>query len=85
MTFSESVKNELSGKECAWDCCARAELATALLLSGGVAFRGRGKYGLSISTEHMAAAKYYFGMIRHFFSLPRSDALNANWNVQPPL
>lgn len=69
MTFSESVKTELSGKECAWDCCARAELATALLLSGGVAFRGRGKYGLSISTEHMAAAKYYFGTIRHFFGV----------------
>lgn len=69
MTFSENVKNELTRNECAWDCCARAELTTALLLSGGVAFRGRGRYGLSLSTENSAVSRYYFGLIKHYFSV----------------
>ena len=69
MTFSENVKNELTRIECAWDCCARAELTAALLLSGGVAFRGRGRYGLSLSTENSAVSRYYFGLIRHYFSV----------------
>ncbi|MBQ3078577.1 MAG: DNA-binding protein WhiA [Clostridia bacterium] len=69
MTFSENVKNELVKKECQWDCCAKAELAAALLLSGGVAFRGRGKYGLTLSTENGSVYRYYFGLIKRYFGV----------------
>jgi len=69
MTFSENVKNELVKKECQWECCARCELTVALLLSGGVAFRGRGKYGLSLSTENNAVYRYYFGLIKRWFGV----------------
>lgn len=69
MSFSDNVKGELARAECAWPCCARAQLAVALLLNGGVAFRGRGKYGLSLSTEHNSVSRYYFALVKRFFGV----------------
>ncbi len=69
MSFSENVKNELVKRDCQWDCCAKMELAQALLLSGGVAFRGRGKYGLSLATENNSVYKYYLGLVKRFFGV----------------
>lgn len=69
MTFTETVRSELIRNECAWECCAKAELAAALLISGGVSFRGRGRYGLSYPTEHSAVSRYAFGLIKKHFGI----------------
>lgn len=68
-SFTDSVRSELTRAECAWDCCARAELNASLLLSGGVAFRGRGRYGLTISTEHNSVSRYYFATVKKYLSV----------------
>ncbi len=69
MSFSEDVRRELAGDECAWRCCAKAELAAALALCGGVAFRGRSKYGLSLSTEDGFVSRHFFSLIKRHFSV----------------
>lgn len=69
MSFTDTVKGELARAECAWPCCARAELNAALLLSGGVSFRGRGRYGLSLVCEQNAVSRYYFALIKKYFSV----------------
>lgn len=69
MSFSEDVRNELTHTECAWECCARAELATAICLTGGVAFRGANRYGLTLSTAHNSVSRYYFALIKRHFGI----------------
>ena len=59
-SFTDTVRSELTRGECSWPCCALAELSANLLLTGGVAFRGRGRYGLTLSTEHNSVSRYYF-------------------------
>ena len=58
MSFTDEVKQELIHRECEWDCCARAEIAAAILLSGGLSFRGAGRYGISINLSRPAASRY---------------------------
>lgn len=69
MSFSEDIRGELIRTECLWDCCARAELAAALLLSGGISFRGRGRYALCLSTPHNSVSRYYFALIKKHFGI----------------
>ncbi len=64
MSFTDEVKQELIHRECEWDCCARAEIAAAILLSGGLSFRGAGRYGISINLSRPAASRYYFSLIK---------------------
>lgn len=63
-SFTDTVRSELTREECKWPCCALAELNANLLLTGGVAFRGRGRYGLTLSTEHNSVSRYYFAEVK---------------------
>lgn len=69
MSFSEDVRRELAVDECKWQCCAKAELAAALALCGGVAFRGRSRYGLSLITEDSFVSRHFFSLIKRHFSV----------------
>ena len=53
--------------ETRYECCARAELAAAALLSGGIGFRGFGRYSLSISVTRAAVSRYYYKLIKKFY------------------
>lgn len=64
MTPTETVREELSHLECTRECCARSELCAAILLSGGISFRGLGRYGLSITVNRASASRYYFSLIK---------------------
>ena len=70
MSFTDTVRGELTRAECAWDCCAKAELNAALILSGGVSFRGFGRYGMALTTEHNSVSRYYFALIKKYFGIP---------------
>ncbi|MBR4235621.1 MAG: DNA-binding protein WhiA [Clostridia bacterium] len=69
MTYTESVRDELIHNECGRECCARAELCAALLLSGGVSFRGRDRYGLRITVSRPSVSRYYFSLIKKYFAV----------------
>ena len=64
MSFSDEVKQELLHLGCEKDCCARAELAAAILLGGALRFRGAGRYGIEMSFSRVAASRYYFSLLK---------------------
>ncbi len=69
MSFTDTVKEELSHAECTRPCCARAEVCAAILLSGGLSFRGRGRYGLSITVSRAAVSRYFYTLVKRSLGL----------------
>lgn len=69
MSFSRSVRKELAKVPVDKRCCAAAELAGAALASGGMSFRGAGKYGLCVSVDSVDSATRFQSMIRRFFGV----------------
>ncbi len=69
MSFTDTVKEELIHAGCGRECCARAEICAALLLSGGIAFRGAGRYGLSVTVNRVSASRYYFTLIKKYLGV----------------
>ena len=64
MSFSTDVRGELARVKTDDICCARSELSAALLASGGIAWRGRRRYALSITASDAATVRRYFGMLK---------------------
>ncbi len=86
MSFASNTRAELARELCSDPCCARAELAAALLASGGISFRfGRGEmsYALSITTAEAAVVRHYFQLLKRYFRITaqirtlRSDSLKG--------
>lgn len=69
MTSTETVREELAHAECTRECCAAAEICAAILLSGGISFRGPGRYGLSITVSRASVSRYYFSLIKKTLGL----------------
>ena len=62
-------------------CCARAELAAALLASGGISFRfgSDPSYALSITAAEAAVVRHYFQLLkRHFQVSAQIRTLQSN-------
>ena len=66
MSFTDEVKGELIRAGCERECCFRSEAAAAALLSGGLTFRGLGRYGLAVNVNSLAVSRYYFALIKRF-------------------
>ena len=49
MSFASDVRGELARAPHEDACCARSELSAALLCSGGIAWRGRNRYAVTIT------------------------------------
>ena len=85
MSFASNVRAELARELCSDTCCARAELAAALLASGGISIRfGRELgYSLSINTADAAVVRHYFQLLKRHFKVTaqirtlRSDSLKG--------
>ena len=85
MSFASNVRAELARELCADACCAKAELAAALLASGGISIRfGRELgYSLSINTADAAVVRHYFQLLKRHFQVTaqirtlRSDSLKG--------
>ena len=69
MSFSDEVKQELIHLGCEKECCAKAEIAAALLLGGALSFRGLGRYGISLSLGRVSASRYYYSLIKRFLGI----------------
>ncbi|MBR7189139.1 MAG: DNA-binding protein WhiA [Clostridia bacterium] len=88
MSFASDVRGELARLKTEDLCCARSELAAALLASGGIAWRGRSRYALSITASDAATVRRFFGMLKRHWGITgqiralSGDALNNQVRYQ---
>lgn len=64
MTFSATTKNELSRMTLTDNCCAIAELAAIIRMSGTIQITGMKKINLRFSTENAAIARRTFSILK---------------------
>lgn len=69
MSFASDARGELARELCTQICCARSELASALLASGGISYRGRERYALSLTSADGAVVRRYFGLLKQFWKI----------------
>lgn len=69
MSFSTDVRGELARVKTDDICCARSELASALLASGGIAWRGRNRYALSVTATDAATVRRFFAMLKRHWGI----------------
>ena len=90
MSFASEAREEIARKLCTDKCCSRAELAAALLASGGISYRfgGEPRYALSITTAEAAVVRHYFQLLKHHFAVQaqirtlRSESLKGKTRYQ---
>lgn len=82
MSFTTDVRGELARIPVDDVCCARSELAAALLCSGGVSWQGQGRYALSVTASDAATVRRYFSLLKRHWGIAgeirvlTGDALN---------
>lgn len=88
MSFASDARGEVAREACRERCCARSELAAALLCSGGIAFKGRGRYALSVTATDAAVVRRYFSILKQFWNVTseirtlHTNALNGQVRYQ---
>ncbi len=88
MSFASDVRGELGRVPVTDACCARSELTAALLCCGGIAWRGRNRYALTITAAEASTVRRYFGMLKQFYGVVgqirtlSGDALNNQTRYQ---
>ncbi len=69
MSFAADVKSEIMQSPSPKDCCARAELASIVFLSGSVSLRGFHRYSLTVTSENASVVRYGYQLIKRLFGL----------------
>ena len=69
MSFASDARGEMVRERVDQPCCARAELAAALLLGGGIGFRGRDRYALSVVSAEASVVRHCFVLLKSFFGV----------------
>ena len=71
MSFASNARAEMARELCSERCCSRAELAAALLASGGVSYRfgPTPRYALSVTTAEAAVVRHYFQLLKRHFGV----------------
>ena len=88
MSFASDVRGELGRVPVTDACCARSELTAALLCCGGIAWRGRNRYALTITAAEASTVRRYFGLLKQFYGVVgqirtlSGDALNNQTRYQ---
>ena len=88
MSFASNARGELARESCGQICCARSELAAALLSSGGISFRGLKRYALSLTSSDGAIVRRYFSLLKQFWGVTAqirtlsADTLNGSVRYQ---
>lgn len=83
MSYASDIRGELARLPHQDICCARSELAAALLASGGISYRGRNRYSLSITATDAPVVRRYFAILKQFWGIIgeirtiSADALNG--------
>ncbi len=66
MSFSADIRQELSRVSADKKCCAIAEINGAVLGSGGLTFKGFGRYALTVGVGGSDAAQRYLKLFKRF-------------------
>ncbi len=88
MSFASDARAEAARIVCRERCCARSELAAALLCCGGISFKGLGHYTLSITATDASVVRRYFSILKQFWGVTaeirtlHTDALNGQVRYQ---
>ena len=88
MSYTSDVRGELARLPYADACCARSELTAALLASGGIAWRGRNRYAVTLTAADAPTVRRFFGMLKQFWNVVgqirtiASDTLNGQIRYQ---
>ena len=88
MSFGSDVRGELARLPLTDACCARSELTAALLCSGGIAWRGRGRYGVTVTAADAPTVRRYYAALKQVLGIAgqirtlSGDALNAQTRYQ---
>ena len=88
MSFASDVRGELARFRSEDPCCARSELASALLASGGIAWRGRNRYALTVTASDAATVRRFFGLLKRHWGVTgqiralSGDTLNRQMRYQ---
>lgn len=88
MSFASDVRGELARQPMEDACCARSELTAALLCGGGIAWRGRGRYAVTVTAGEASTVRRCFAMLKRFYGIIgqirtlSGDALNGQTRYQ---
>lgn len=88
MSFASDVRGELGRLPVTDECCARSELTSALLCSGGIAWRGRNRYAVTITAAEASTVRRFFALLKQFLGIVgqirtiTGDALNNQTHYQ---
>lgn len=69
MSFSLEVKNEISRKLPKKKCCEMAEIAGFMRISGAIKLSGKGKLGISMTTENPAIARHIKTLFTKYYGI----------------
>ena len=69
MSFASDARGEMVRVPGSQPCCARAELAAALLFCGGISYHGRDRYSLSVVSPDAFVVRHYFVLLKSFFGV----------------
>lgn len=78
MSFSSKTKNELSRILMENNCCALAELAALIRMSGSIQINGLGRVSLKFSTENAAIARRIFSLLKTLYNASTEVMVRRN-------
>ncbi len=88
MSFAAEARAEIAHAPLDQVCCARAELAAALLASSGISIHGKAVYRLSLSSSEATIVRRYFSLVKKYFGVTceirvsRTDRLSGQTRYQ---
>ena len=88
MSFAAEARAEIAHASIDQVCCARAELAAALLASSGISIHGKGIFRLSLSSSEATIVRRFFSVVKKYFGVTceirvsRSDRLSGQTRYQ---
>ncbi len=78
MTFSSTVKNEISKLTIESKCCQLSELSALIKMTGTIQMHGRNNVGIKLSTENASIARMIFSLLKDLFDINTRVAVKRN-------
>ena len=82
MSFSKSVKEELSKQISPARHCQIAEIAAIISLCGNISINEKNQYFVKINTENLTVARKYFILIKETFDVSAEISIRRNLNLK---
>ncbi len=82
MSFSSTIKEELSAQKLGARHCRIAETAAMISVGGAVFLSDRGRYRLKIQTENRSVARKYFTLLKKTFNIDVGLSIRQNMGAK---